>query len=410
MIFRMARVALNSVSARLFFAQIVVAGTALIVNIFAARALGPEARGELALFMQIAYVANAISLLGRHRAYLKLDGDKPLSLASSIKDTKQLTRVPLLVSILVAFVVAVVVSNAIVAGLVFALGLFTLIYSGVQQKTFRSSTIVSRDSRAYFVSTLIGQVLLLSGAIALAWSDISLVSVWLLVYGVSVLGPYLLTSWWLTCRNHDSASKQWQLREIKSLGLRLMPMSVAEIVGARTDRFLIPALGNFAQLGIYTVVVTMTELIAWPVKNYTDSKVPRWAREMSAARFNVFKEVAIVATGIVGISLVTGVVLERILTPLFGQEFAAGQQLVWPLVLAAALHAFMHLGTNLSLAAGYTHLVNAIPLTGVFTSTALYFLFIPSMGALGAAWGLVLGYSAALLVSIVGVVRIARIK
>lgn len=400
--------AFNSVSMRLFLAQIVVAATALIVNIFAARTLGPEARGELALFMQIAYVANAISVLGRHRSYLRLDSAEPMNLVSSHKDIRILSRAPLVLSVLVAVLGAAAIGDGLIAGAVLAIGLFALIYSGVQQKTLRSSAIIARNALPYLLGTLAGQILLLIGAISLALFEIATISIWLIVYGASVMFPYLVVSLTLSTRNGSLPSDDRRLREVKSLGLKLMPMSTAEIIGARADRFLIPALANFAQLGIYTVVATMTELIAWPIKNYTDAKVPGWARQISNGRINLFREIIFVSVAIGVLSLGAGVVLGEVLTLLFGEEFAGGIELVWPLVLAAALHAFTHLGTNLSLAAGYTSLVNTIPIVGMVVSGASYFLLIPELGALGAAWGLVCGYSAAILVSSVGVVRIAQ--
>lgn len=400
--------AFNSVPMRLFLAQVIVASTALIVNIFSARTLGPEARGELALFMQIAYVANAISVLGRHRAYLKLDSTEPMNLVSSHKDARILSRAPLVLSVLVAVLGAAAIGNGLIAGAALAIGLFVLIYSGVQQKTLRASAIVARNAMPYLLGTIAGQILLLIGAVSLSIFEIRSISIWLMVYGASVMFPYFIVSVTLSTRNGSMPSDDWRLSEVKSLGLKLMPMSAAEIIGARADRFLIPALANFAQLGIYTVVVTMTELIAWPIRNYTDSKVPGWSRQILNGRFKLLREVVFVSIAIGVLSLVVGLALGMVLTPLFGEEFAAGVELVWPLVLAAALHAFAHLGTNLSLAAGYTSLVNAIPIVGIVVSGVSYFLFIPELGALGAAWGLVCGYSASILVSLVGVVRIGR--
>lgn len=400
--------AFNSVPMRLFLTQIIVALVALIVNVFSARTLGPEARGELALFMQVAYVANAICILGRHRSYLKLDSREPVSLATTYKDMRALSRVPLLLSILVSVVVAVSLADNVIASIVLATGLFALVYSGVQQKTFRASAIVAGNALPYFLGTVIGQFTLLLSALFLAAFEITEISVWLMIYGLSVILPYLAVSLVLTSGTSSRQSLDWRLQDVKRLGMKLVPLSVAEIIGARADRFLIPLLANFAQLGIYTVVVTMTELIAWPVRNYADSKVPLWTYEIANRRFKVFREILIVSIGILVLSVVVGLTLQVVLTPLFGQEFSPAVELVWPLVIAAALHAWAHLGTNLSLAAGYTAYVNIIPIAGMVASGVSYFVLIPSLGALGAAWGLVFGYSVSILVSIVGVVRIAK--
>lgn len=408
--FRKLIAALRSVPMSLFFTQVIVAGVALIVNVFSARTLGPEARGELALFMQIAYVANAVSILGRHRAYLRLESPETPSLATSYMDIRRLSTMPLVLSILISIIVVAIIGDGLIAGLVLATGFFALIYSGVQQKTFRAAAIVAGDASPYFFGTVSGQLVLLVAAVFLAVFDVTSISLWLMVYGLSVIAPYIVVSLRLTTGSKSSQSPAARLQRVKRLGVKLVPLSVAEIVGARVDRFLIPALANFAQLGIYTVVVTMTELIAWPIRNYTDAKVPNWTREIADNRLRMVREILVVSTGITLLSLIVGSVLSVVLTPLFGEEFSSGIELIWPLVLAAALHAWTHFGTNLCLAAGFTGLVNAIPVVGMIVSSASYFMLIPPMGAMGAAWGLVIGYSFSIMVSVPGLVGIAKRK
>lgn len=408
MIIRKLKTVLNSVAMQLFVTQITVAASALIVNVFAARALGPEARGELALFMQIAYVTNAVVVLGRHRAYLKLGNSDVLVASSSQKNIRFLSRLPLLLSAVAALILAAIWADGLLSGVVFALGMFSLVYSGVQQKTIRASAIVARTARPFFLSTVIGQVLLLVGSVTLSLNNVSDVPVWLLLYGGSVMLPYLLVSIVLTVPSESLRSPQITLNRVKLLGLKLMPMSVAEILGSRADRFLIPVLANFTQLGIYTVVVTMTELVAWPIKNYTDSKVPEWSREISHSRFRVFKEVATISGAVILLAFLIGGLLNLLLVPLFGIEYQDGKDLIWPLVISAALHAWSQFGANVSLAAGFTTLTNAIPITGMVASTVSYLFLIPLFGALGAAWGLIIGYSAAILVSLIGFAKIVQ--
>lgn len=402
------RPAFTSVAMKLFLAQIVVAMSALVVNVFSARTLGPEVRGELALYMQIAYVANAISLLGRPRAYLRIGGDRSLDLATTHLDIRALSRTPLVISVLISVLAVALTRSGAIASLVLAVGFFTLIYSGVQQKTFRSAAIVSETATPYLISTVFGQILMLASAVMLTWFSVKNVAVWLLAYGLTVIFPYLILSLGITLRSDAEKSADWRLDEVRTLGLKLMPMSTAATFGSRIDRFLIPALANYAQLGIYTVVVTMTELIAWPVKNYTDSRVPQWARDISAGRFNMFREIVIVSILIVALSVAVGSVLGAVLVPLYGQDFAGGLELVWPLVLAAALHAWVHLGTNLSLAAGLTSTANAIPVVAMIASGGSYFFLIPTLGAMGAAWGLTFGYALGILVSVTGIVAINK--
>lgn len=400
--------AINSVPMQLLVAQLTVAGTALIVNIFAARTLGPEARGELALFMQIAYVANTISILGRDRSYLKIRTMNQLGLGSSLRDIRSLSRLPLIIALFISCLVAVLIGQGWVAGIFFGLGLLALTYSGIQQKMLRSAAIVSRDASFYFIGTLLGQMLLLIAAVSFSLNNISHVSAWLLAYGFAVIIPYLTVTLLKTARTESLPSSASTLGSVKNLGIKLLPMSTAEVIGSRVDRFLLPLLASFTQLGIYTVVTTMTELIAWPIKNYTDSRIPAWTQDIAQRRFKLLKEVLVVSIGIILLSVIVGWGLYLALVPLFGESFAPGLELVWPLVLAAALHAWSHLAVNLSLAAGFTKLVNAVPVSGMLSSCIFYLVFIPEHGALGAAWGLGCGYLVANLVGSIGILRIAR--
>src|SRR3954468_24584816 len=52
----------------LLLAQVCVAGSALVVNVLAARALAPAGRGELALLLQVAYLGSLLLLLGIDRS------------------------------------------------------------------------------------------------------------------------------------------------------------------------------------------------------------------------------------------------------------------------------------------------------------------------------------------------------
>lgn len=398
--------ALNGVASKLFLIQLLVAGCALLANILSARTLGPEARGELGLFMQIAYVANAACILGRHISYLKLESKKSPNISESFGDIRQLSRLPLLLSFLTALVCGLIVGKEISLIMLFSLGFFMLIYSGVQQKTIRAGAIVTNNATPYFWSSVAGQVCMLFAVSLLSIWQISFLPLWLFAYGASVVLPYVILGIYMKYKHPSLGTGEKELKEVKRFGVGLVPLSVAEVAGSRIDRFLIPLLADFAQLGIYTVVVTMTELIAWPIKNYVDSKVPNWNKRISEGSLNVFRELLIVSLPIFFVSALVGVALEIVLVPLFGFEFASGKNLIWPLVLAAALHAWTHFGTNISLSAGFGGLANLIPVVAMLFSGISYIFLIPGMGALGAAWGLVIGYSVACLISIITLVRI----
>src|SRR5699024_9755613 len=117
----------------------------------------------------------------------------------------------------------------VLASFILAVGFLTLVYSGVQQKTFRSAAIVARNATPYFVGTISGQLILLISVCFLALFNISNVSIWLIVYGASVILPYFVVSLVIKRRRHSFQSEAWRLDEVKRLGIKLMPLSVAEV-------------------------------------------------------------------------------------------------------------------------------------------------------------------------------------
>lgn len=399
---------LNTVATKLFLTQIIIAICALLANVLSARTLGPEARGQLGLYMQIAYVANAFCVLGRHRSYLKQQSKFPQTLETTFADIRNLSRAPFLFSILIGIACGFILGSEPSSIALLSLGFISLIYSGVQQKNYRSAAIIANNANSYFWSSFIGQILTLAILGLLTIVDNDSLSIWLLTYGLSVVLPYTMLSLFLLLKAMPQKTSNTSLVKTKKLGLKLVPMSVTEIIGSRMDRFLIPALANFAQLGVYTVVVTMTELIAWPVKNYSDAKVPKWSKEISTGKFQVLKEVTILLFSIVLLSLLVGLFLEFSLVIIFGSEYLSGKVLIWPLVFAAGLHAWNHFGTNICLAAGFNFLASSIPITATAFSVFSYLLLIPRYGALGASWGLVLGYFAAGILSIIGIARVRK--
>ncbi|GAB3043097.1 hypothetical protein GCM10027079_04230 [Sediminivirga luteola] len=394
-------------AAQLLLAQLFVAVTALIVNVFAARALGPAARGELALFMQIAYVANTLCLLGRYRAYLRFRTVPSHTLYRAQRELDSLSILPMLLAVGVSAIVGVIAADSFSAGFAFSVTIFVLILSGVQQKMHRTAAIVAGTAHAYLLATILGQLALLAAATSLAYKGVDLVTAWLAAYGLAVLLPYAAVSAWAARTFARTGEVSRELGPVSTLGYKLTLTGVGEIIGSRADRFLIPIFSSYAQLGVYTVVVTMTELVTWPIKNYADARVPIWTKALSRKRFALRVEL-IRALGLIVICATPlGFGLWMILVPLFGSEYSAGLALVLPLTLAAAFNGFSYFGMNLSIAAGFSRTANLIPISAMVTAIAGHIFFIPTHGAQGAAWSMVAGYSVAGFVTILTVLRVA---
>jgi O-antigen/teichoic acid export membrane protein len=169
----------------------------------------------------------------------------------------------------------------------------------------------------------------------------------------------------------------------------------------RADRLALPALASTSALGLYASVATMTELLAWPLRAYADSRLGGWRAAHRDGTLNSRPIIAAaVAYCLVVGPLVAGA-LYLLIVPVFGEQYAPAKVVVVPLVIAAGLYAVSRISLGLLIARGHSALVSAAEITGFAVSFAAYLLLIPPYGILGAAYGSLIGYGACLLFALV---------
>jgi O-antigen/teichoic acid export membrane protein len=217
---------------------------------------------------------------------------------------------------------------------------------------------------------------------------------WLLAYllaGALPTAGYVLFWWRLPAppaADHN--------RMVRRQGLALFPAALSNMAMLRADRLALPALASTTALGLYTSVATMTELLAWPVRAYADSRLGRWRQRHREGLLRTGPVLA-AATGYVLVAApLTAVALHLLVVPVFGERYAPATAAVTPLVAAAGLYALSRISLGLLVAKGHGTLVSAAEIAGFAISFAAYLLLIPAHGMLGAAYGSLLGYGACL--------------
>jgi O-antigen/teichoic acid export membrane protein len=141
----------------------------------------------------------------------------------------------------------------------------------------------------------------------------------------------------------------------------------------------------------------MTELLAWPVRAYADSRLGRWRVSHNDGGLKAAPIVMVAAVYVlIVVPLVAGG-LYLLIEPLFGHEYADAKVVVLPLVVAAGLYAVSRISLGLLIAKGHGGLVSAAEITGFVVSFAVYVALIPRLGILGAAYGSLAGYGACLI-------------
>jgi O-antigen/teichoic acid export membrane protein len=227
---------------------------------------------------------------------------------------------------------------------------------------------------------------------------------WLLAYLAAALLPTAgNVIFWLRlptpARHPDGPSDRDRL--VRRQGLALFPAALSNMAMLRSDRLALPALASTTALGLYTSVATITELVAWPLRAYADSRLGRWRAAHRDGRLRTRPLFAAAALYVLVVApLVTGG-LYLLIVPVFGQPYAAAKVVVLPLVLAAALYALSRISLGLLVAKGHGALVSAAEIAGFVVSFAAYLLLIPHYGILGAAYGSLLGYGACLVFALV---------
>jgi O-antigen/teichoic acid export membrane protein len=385
---------------QLLICQLCVAGTATVANILMARALAPSGRGVVALLLQVTYLSSQLLLLGSERSFVAgYHGSSP---AAGVRAYARLIVRPCAAALALAALAALVVPAhlrptrtvlALIAG-------YTVINVVVQ--AVRAIAIATSRYTSYLVTTVATQVLVLATLSSLLLGGVTRPSVWFLSYALSYALPTLacVLRWWRQGAP-DEGPTEPRTKTVRREGLALLPAAVANMGMLRFDRLMLPALASTAALGLYATVATMTELVSWPLQAYADSRLGAWraADRRRRLRISPLLVRAVGYTVIVGPVLGTATYL--LIVPLFGERYASATHLVLPLVAAASLYAISRVTLSLLIARGRNLLASAVEVAGFVASLAGYLVLIPTHGALGAAYGSLIGYGTCLLCALV---------
>jgi O-antigen/teichoic acid export membrane protein len=387
----------------LLMGQLVAGVVAFAVNILAARALAPQGRGELALLLQIAYLTSLGLLLGCDRSLVTVYAGRPA--ATVTRACAALLRRPSTLGLAAAVLLLAVPAGA--AGIRWGLALavlFAVVNAFV--RGVRSVAIAAGRYRDFATYTLTSQGLLLLVIGALYLLRVDGVVVWLAGYLVTGAVPTAvwLARWVRSGRDSagnpdgsDGSGDRAELRRARREGVQLLPAAVANTGMLRLDRLILPALASAAALGTYASVSTMTELIAWPLLALADSRLGVWRAAHERGELTLRRFLALATGYALAAAVLGGAVIRYLLVPLLGPAYADAGRLVPPLVLAAAALGVAQLLISAITAVRRNVLASGIEIAGFGTSVVGYVLLIPPLGAMGAAYGSLIGYGTGLL-------------
>lgn len=179
-------------------------------------------------------------------------------------------------------------------------------------------------------------------------------------------------------------------------GLPLVPHHLSGWVLAFADTVVLAQFTNLATVGLYTVGYRFAVPADIALGAFTTAWTPiyfsirREQGESAAATLRTM--VTYIVFGF--LSLFLGIILFapdaiRIITP---STFHASYQIVFPLVMARVFQLGYQLTFNAVFFSKKTARVPLVTFTGVVVNVIFYFIFIPPLGALGAAWATAMAY------------------
>jgi O-antigen/teichoic acid export membrane protein len=377
---------------QLVASQLLTGGVALAANILMVRALTPAGRGEVALLLQVVYLATQGLLLGTERSFVASYHD--ITPAAAVRAYARLLIVPGGLGLVAATAYILVAPARFNPGaIIVALVAAYVVVDAVSLAT-RSVAIAVGRVRDFLHCRVIESVLLLVLMTGLFLAHTARPAVWILAYLLACLVPtviYLVV--WLRLPGGPATDHN---RLVRREGIQLFPAALSNMAMLRSDRLALPALASTSALGLYTSVATMTELLAWPLRAFADSRLGRWraAHQDGTLRTRPIMLITVLYT-VVAAPLVAGG-LYLLIVPVFGAQYAPAKVVVLPLVAAAGLYAVSRISLGLLIAKGHSTLVSAAEIAGFVVSFAAYLTLIPQHGILGAAYGSLLGYGACL--------------
>ncbi|MGH4010506.1 MAG: lipopolysaccharide biosynthesis protein [Pseudonocardiaceae bacterium] len=381
--------------------QLIVAAVAFVANILAARTLEPAGRGELALLLQIAYMSSLGLVLGTDRSVVVVYTGTPVRIVT--RSFVRLLLTPSAICLAVAVAAAAIEVPGIGSwriGLALAL-LFAV--TNAFARAVRSIAIAAGRQQDYLRYTLLSNGLLILAIVALFVLEIGNSALWVLAYLVAgtVSAAACLARWAYSGRpaSRGGVIPEDGPRQARREGLQLFPYALAHSGVLRLDRLLLAGLASTAALGIYASVATMTELIAWPLLAFVSSRLGAWRKAHDSGTLSLRKLFVLAAAYCITAAVLMAVATHFLLLPLLGPAYRSASELVFPLVAAAGVFGMGHLVTSMLIAIRRNSLASVAEVVGFGVSVVSYVVLIGQYGALGAAYGSLVGYFTSLAVA-----------
>jgi O-antigen/teichoic acid export membrane protein len=389
----------------IFFAQVVNRLLAFLISIIIARELGPEARGDYALFvLSTTFMASLSTLgIGLGTIYFVGRGKHDVSVLLANSHFLVLVMGAVAAAILVGFGLTLE-PQAFVEGRSF--WLYALAFPVVLEFLLVTAILVGSERFLPLNLSVVSQtVILMVGATVLwtgGWMSIfSMLSVWVLSYAAAAT----LAVGFIGFEKLKAASALQPelsvLREQVRFGLPGQAGNTLQRLNYRLDLYLVRAFRSRADVGFYAVSAGLAEAVWWIANAVSMALLPRLTR-IDAERAGEVTPIACRNTLLASLVAAAGLAASAPLAVnlLFGKEFGpAVQPILWLLPGIVALSGTKVLGSYFFSQERLT-IVSIVALISLAVTVAFDFLLIPRFGISGAAAASSIAYTVSLAVSL----------
>lgn len=396
---------MRNLIARTFGSKILVAGLGAAASVVLARALGPTGRGAYAVAVAYASVAMILGHLSVEQAHIGAWSDearRPTIVAS--------TRLLGVANGAWATVLALLLAPIALGGLDRSVGIALTGVIPLTVVLYLTSVWVLRGMMKRVntarVLSAVAQLGLLAGLALVGRLTVeAVVGVWV---GVAVLHAALLLRGF---GGSKGAVDRRALLDLELTGARYHLGSMATFLLWRIDVLVLAALSTNRQVGLYSLAVTVAELVYLVTDSIAQVTLPRRLEGSLALTVETSARVARLSTlAALGIALALAATAPFLIPVVYGQEFAASVPALLALTPGVvALAASKPLGAVL-VRCHRPMLVSAINLAGLAVNLALNFLLIPRFAAVGAALASTAAYGVLALLSMGLAQRLAGLR
>jgi O-antigen/teichoic acid export membrane protein len=388
-----------------FFTQVVNRFLAFLISILIARGLGPEVRGDYALFVVSVTFAASLSTLGVSLGTMYFVSKAKHDIRVLLGNSHFLVLVMgALVAAALAGVGLGLEPKAFVEGRSF--WLYAFAFPVVLEFLLVTAILVGSERFLPLNLSLVSQALILTVGTAVLWiggwmTIFSVLSIWTLSYAAAAL--LALTSVGLSKVSVRRAVRPDLpvLRKQVGFGLPGQAGQAVQRLNYRLDQYLVRAFMSRADVGFYAVATGLAEAVWWASNAVSMALIPRLTR-MDAEKAGEVIPVACRNTLLV--SLLAAVALAAAaplaVELLFGSEFGpAVDPIIWLLPGIVALSGAKVLGSYF-FSQARMGIASLTAMVALVVTVVLDLLLIPRFGISGAAIASSIAYTVTFIVSL----------